>query len=159
MLDTIIDFLSKLGYNPLLDRGVYSIKVPAKRTFWQWAWRSENFRLFRVFVRDDFVVLVSHDEIFPAYEFDLVDPNSLADLELALTKVVASDRELRGEWAGFLFEAHHSGCRCSYCTHRLWPFIWLPEDRGATSWRIIAGWFGRRVYVRWTPSTRSRHRR
>lgn len=153
MLETIIDFLQKLGYDPRPDRGTYSIKVPARRSFWQWVWRSESFRLFRIFLTDEQIVLVSHDGVFPSYEFDLVDPNSLADLEAALARMGAVDRELKAEWRGFMFEVHPSRCTCSYCAARLWPFLWLPENRGRTSWRIVAGWLGRRVYLRWTPGS------
>ena len=49
-------------------------------------------------------------------------------------------------------EIHKVGCGCSYCLHRLWPVLWLPKIKTATSWTVIAlPWFGkRRWYFRTT---------
>lgn len=51
--------------------------------------------------------------------------------------------------AHVIIERHTRDCTCSYCRgehgHSL---LWLPEDKGRNSWRVLN--FFHRLYVRWT---------
>lgn len=54
--------------------------------------------------------------------------------------------------ASVLFERHRIPCNCSYCRgeHGRLP-LWLPEDKGRNSWRVIyMRGFRSRFYLRWT---------
>lgn len=57
------------------------------------------------------------------------------------------EADIRG--ASLLVERHTKECTCSYCRgehgHK---FLWLPQDRGPKSWRVLNFWH--RLYIRWT---------
>lgn len=57
------------------------------------------------------------------------------------------------EWGRFLFETHPRSCDCSYCRRGWLPAgLWLPANRGPTSWRVLfLSLFFVRFYLRWTP--------